>query len=151
MSIRSRIANAFIGFGRRIGRGAGAEMMVELGDHRIDARMVHPDSQEEKAWDDNLYRRGNVFVRGYANPIKPAVNAREDLDDPDTIDVREAGENEHMQLISSPRYHKFMQQDLIDSLLTPQEKWQKLMYVILGVGALVLINFGMNAYASGLV
>lgn len=151
MSLRSSIANWLIARGRKLGRGAGAEMMVSVDDHKINAKMVHPSNQEDKAWDHNLYERGNVFVEGYANPIKPAVEEREDLEDPDTVDVRVSGDDDHIKLISSPRYHKFMQQDLIDSLLTPQEKWRRLAFLILGIGGLLLLNMGMNIYASGLV
>jgi len=161
MGVRSYLGNKFIGFGRKLGRGAGYELAVEVSDHDITARMERPD-KTERAWDEDLYKRGNMFVAGYANPIKPSVDYNRDLEDPDTVDVVEGdtdadsdGEDdtteEDVQLIASPRYREYMQQDLISQILNPREQWRLLAYGIIALGILTMFNIALSLSASGLV
>jgi hypothetical protein len=163
MSIRATIPNALIGWGRRLGNSLGCEIAVELNDHSIQTEMVVP-NKETRAWDSDLYRKGNVFVGSYANPIKPRVEYHEDLEDPDEIthvegepDTPPEGESEtdggedvgHVQLISSPRYRDYMRQDLISQLLTPSEQWKLIMYAVLGNVVLTFFAIIVTLYATG--
>ena len=149
-------ANALLAAGRSLGRLAGGELKVELSDHSINTQMRRPD-KDERAWDDSMFKHGNVFVEGYGNPIKPRVNYHETLQEPDRIDHEEGDGDEdddsdaHVELISSPRYRDYMRQDLVSQLLTPRERWRIIAYGVLAVGALVLLNLGINLVASGAV
>lgn len=156
MGLRSYIANALIARGRSIGRSAGLEMKVELSDHSIDVAMADPD-REDLAWDGDLYKHGNVFIHGYANPVKPTVNYNEALEDPDTVEVegsdcegaQSVAEDAHVELISSPRYRDYMRQDLISQLLNPREQWRLLAYGIIALGILMLPTMILSAAAAG--
>lgn len=153
MGIRTYVSNALIGFGRKLGRKAGAELVVELSEHDIKLGMVSPDDSE-RAWDDTLYKHGNVFVDGYANPIKPKVRHNKDLETPDTIDVEEGEETEveddtHVKLISSPRFGAFMRQKLISELLNPREQWRLIVYGIIALGVLGFVQIIVVLYATG--
>jgi hypothetical protein len=113
----------------------------------------------ERAWDDSLYKRGNLFVDGYANPIKPKVRYNKDLENPNTIDVQEGDtpddrepeddSTNHLELISSPRYREYMRQDLISQLLNPQEQWRLIVYGIIALGALQFLSIIITMYVTG--
>ena len=132
----------------------GLQKEVKLSDHSIRVRLTHPDKDSE-AWDNNLYRNGNVFVQGYANPIKPRVKHNRQLENPDEIDVTEheteeqSDDDEHVSLISSSRYRDYMRQDLVSQLLTPQEQWRLIAYGILGLGILQFFAIIVTMYGTG--
>lgn len=156
MTVRTYLSNTLIGWGRSIGRKEGqTELAVTISEHSIDTRMVET-TKEHRAWDDGLYRYGNVFVKGYANPVKPVVDHNKELENPDTIDIEEGGDNEsdesegsHVELISSPRYRDYMTQDLISQLLNPREQWRLIAYAIIALGAVMLINVVVTMSAAG--
>lgn len=162
MSYRAYPANVLIGWGRSLGKLLGCELAVDLNDHSITAKMQHPD-KDNRAWDSNLYKSGNVFVDGYANPIKPRVEANEGLENPDEIthvegevDVEDDEEPDvddddgaHTYLIASSRYRNYMRQDLISQLLTPNEQWKLIMYAVLGNVALTFFAIIITLYATG--
>ena len=162
MTVRATIATAIMNFGRSIGRAMGCEVAVELSDHSIDMKMQVPD-KDQKAWDENLYKKGNVFYHGYANPIKPRVQHHEGLENPDEIhsqvatvetdggDDVESFEEKHCQMISSPRYRDYMTQDLISQLLTPDERWKLLAFAVLFVAFLAVINILVSLSAAGVL
>lgn len=157
--LRAWLANKFIGFGRKMGRGDGREIMVDLSEHSIHVQMADPDD-ENLAWDDSLYKYGNVFLEGYANPIKPTVERHDTLDKPDRAEL-DAGDESgaqddsadaddgHVKLISSARFGEFMRQQLIESLLNPREQWRLLMYGIIAVGALQIMTWAILLWATG--
>jgi hypothetical protein len=162
MSYRAIPANALIGVGRSLGRALGCELSVEVSDHSINAKMAVPET-DTKAWDDNLYRRGNLFHSEYSNPIKPTVQYNKDLENPDEIDHKEGNPEEqedveddetdadgpHVQLISSSRYQDYMRQDLVSQLLTPEEQWRKILYVVLALAFMGLSNIFISMSAAG--
>lgn len=156
--IRTWIGNALMGYGRWLARMDGRELMVQLSDHSIRTKMVSP-NKEDQAWDDNLYKHGNVFIEGYANPVKPTVEYNADLEDPDTVAVEESpqaaadgGEDQspgHTEIISSPRYREFMRQDLISQLLNPRQQWKKIVYAVIALSFLMVMNLALTASAAG--
>lgn len=158
MTVKTYIGNALIGLGRKIGRSEGqSELAVTISDHSIDAHMVET-SKENLAWDDNLYRHGNVFVKGYANPVKPVVNHNKELENPDTVELEEGDgdtdsdvDDTHVELISSPRYRDYMRQDLISQLLNPREQWRLIAYAIIAVGFILVINLVVTLSAAGVL
>lgn len=156
MGVRSWTANALIARGRSIGRSAGCEMQVQLSDHSIETRMVSPD-RDDLAWDDSLYRHGNVFLEGYANPVKPRVDRHKELEDGDTAsldetahDATEADTSDSgAELISSGRYAAFMRQHLIEQLLNPSEHWRLIVYAVIGLAILQTATLFVALAAAG--
>jgi hypothetical protein len=155
------LATRIIGFGRKIGRSFGYELAVVVSDHSIKLKMVNPDNTEQRAWDDNLYRHGNVFMSGYANPIKPKVEQHSGLENKDrarlhdTVTVPDGGEEQaervHTQLMSSGRYQDYMLQDLISQVLNPQEQWKKLFYAVIGTAVIASLSLIASASAAGII
>lgn len=162
MGVRSWLSNWMIGAGRKLGRGAGLELAVELSDHSIKASMVNPDS-DEYAWDPDHYKYGNVFHADYANPLKVVVNTEKSLEDPDTAGLEESdpeqssGESEdadddgvqHAKLITSDRFAAYMRQDLISQLLNPREQWRLLAYGIIALGVLQFFGIIITLWTTG--
>lgn len=159
MSYREIPINIAFGFVESTASAMGVRTKVELSDHSINVSYRLPDD-DKRAWDRDLYKNGNVFVSGYANPIKPRVEHNEQLENPDTVDVaegdvdEEAAESEadggpHVSLISSSRYRDYMRQDLVSQLLTPQEQWKLIAYGVLGLGILQFIAIIITLYGTG--
>jgi len=154
MSYLASLSNVWLSVNEGIARVLGLQFKVELSDHSIDVEFAKPD-KDESAWDTNMYRNGNVFVAGYANPIKPVVNEHAKFSEPNTVDVDEGGEPEnesddiHVSMISSSRYRDYMRQDLVSQLLTPQEQWKLIAYAVLGVIILQFVGMIITLYATG--
>lgn len=162
------ILTASLGMVRSIGRTLGYELVVELSDHSISTSMERVD-REKRAWDTDLYKYGNVFVAGYANPIKPKVNQNDGLENPDHIDVREGepdtpesehpelpegeseseGDGPQIQLIASGRYKPYMRQHLVEQLLTPESRWNLLVWAVIALGVLMFMNMMVVLWATG--
>lgn len=164
--LMSSVANAFIDFGRKTGRTFGYELAVVASDHSLNVRMVNPRNHNDRAWDPDLYRYGNLFVSGYANPVKLKVDYHQELENPNQIEVdggtttataedasREGqdGDGVHADVISSPRYREYMRQDLISQVLNPQEQWKKLLYAIAGVGVLSALTLMFTLSSAGFI
>lgn len=134
----------------------GLQLKVEASDHSLSVEYTAPD-KDNRAWDADLYRNGNLFVAGYANPIKPRVNHNDKLENPDTIEVTEGDaetdtdddDSPHVSLISSSRYRDYMRQDLVSQLLTPQEQWKLIAWGILGLGVIMFVNMVLTVYVTG--
>lgn len=157
--MRQTIANWFVSTGRSLGSTFGLQTAVVLSDHSIKVRMESPD-KDTRAWDTNLYGNGNVFVEGYANPIKPRVEYHEQLENPNTVEVTEGdtddteaseddADDTHVQLISSGRYRDYMRQDLISQLLTPDAQWKLIAYGVLALGVLQFFAICVTLYGTG--
>lgn len=145
----------------------GYELVVELSDHSINIRMERP-NRERRAWDTNLYKSGNVFIAGYSNPIKPRVKQNQGLENPDTVEIEDGEpdevETEHPELpegeddgeespdvevIASGRYRTYMRQHLIEQLLTPESRWNLLVWAVIGLGFLLFCNMLITLWATG--
>jgi len=83
----------------------GYELRVELTDHEIKLNFADPNN-EENCWDETHYVSGNLFIQGYANPIKPEVS--DDFSD--------------YELIESERYKSYMRNSLIDDIMKASKK-----------------------------
>lgn len=155
MSYREIPLNAALGVVGGTASALGLQLKVEASDHSLNVSYTQPD-QDTRAWDSNLYRNGNLFVKGYANPIKPRVVHNDQLENPDTIDVEEGdavdtsdGDDQHVSLISSSRYRDYMRQDLVSQLLTPQEQWKLIAYGIIGVAIVQFLTIIITMYVNG--
>lgn len=161
--IRESIANSLITAGRLIGQLSGLELAVEVSDHSIKTEMEQPD-KNNRAWDTDMYKKGNLFVSGYANPIKPRVQHNEELENPNELDVEEGDGGEEtgtenstdsqpdeksIQLIASGRYREYMRQDLVSQLLTPESRWNMLVWAVIALGALQFIAIISTFWATG--
>jgi len=166
MSIRTTIANTLISTGRSLGRSGDAELAVDVSDHSINVAMEQPD-KTQRAWDSNLYRRGNLFIEGYANPVKPSVQQHKELATPDEAEViegqpdddsppddDETGDDDdgpHVDLIASPRYRAYMRQDLISQLLNPRAQWRLIAYAVIALAVFMAVNIVVSLAAAGVL
>lgn len=161
--IGAAIANFLISRGRIIGNKLGYQLAVNQNQHSIKVKMVNPDS-DNYAWDHDLFRKGNLFVGGYSNPVKVLINHNKELADPDTVDVMEGSaaatdggtedadeeeDEKHVEVISSSRYRAYMRQDLISQLLNPREQWKLIMYILAGIGVLQFVTIIVIMWATG--
>lgn len=96
------IATVMIAFSRSIGKMFGYELAVIISEHSIKLQMVNPDNKVDRAYDDNTFVSGNVFVKDFANPLSIEK-------------ISEAYEEQ--DFITSERYKKFMEQSLIDDIV----------------------------------
>lgn len=96
------IATVMIAFSRSIGKMFGYELAVIINEHSIKLKMVNPDNKEDRAYDDNHFVSGNVFVKEFANPLSIEK-------------VAEAYKEQ--EFITSERYKKYMEQSLIDDIV----------------------------------
>ena len=78
------------------------ELKIVLTEHKIKVKFDKPD-REENCWDDSHWIRGNIFLKGIANPIN--------------IKKSDVKESEDVEIITSDRYKTFMEQSLIDDML----------------------------------
>jgi hypothetical protein len=159
MSIRTTIANTLISTGRSLGRSGDAELAVDVSDHSISVAMEEPD-KTQRAWDSNLYRRGNLFIDGYANPVKPSVQQHKELATPDEAKVIEGqpeddsppdDDEPHVDLIASPRYRAYMRQDLISQLLNPRAQWRLIAYAVIALAVFMAVNIVVSLAAAGVL
>lgn len=91
---------AFINVLRALGRLCGYELVVTLTEHEIQLSLVDPDDLTRRAWDPSHFTSGNLFLEGWANPIKPSP-----------------GDDGHEELIVSERYEQYMANDLVGDIL----------------------------------
>jgi hypothetical protein len=142
--------------GRFFGRLAGLQLAVEVSDHSINVKMESVD-KSERAWDTDLFKSGNLFVSNYANPIKPRVSHNPNLETPNEVEAvdgnpdgdTEPDNDRHAQLISSGRYREFMRQDLISQLLTPESRWNILVWAVISVAVLQFLGIIITLWATG--
>lgn len=143
MGLRTSLATSAMSTARSFGRVLGCEIAVEVSNHSIETKMVLP-GKSDRAWDDQLYRHGNLFVDGYANPIKPRADPHPELDKPDTVEVEDGDGNtlrEKAHVIASERYQSFMKQRLAAQLLNPSERIKLITYAMMALAGLMLMQF----------
>lgn len=100
-----RVLNLLVGLVDGLTRLLGYRLMVVLDDHQIDVKVIAPDSSDEIAYDDNHYVNGNIFLKGYANPIKLKLDKAK----------------KEVALISSERYKYFMRMNLVKDIIRSTE------------------------------
>jgi len=160
------LATWFVRKGRRMGRLLGRELVVEQSDHSLQLSMEKPDN-DRRAWDNDQFTRGQLYRRGYANPVKIEVDHNPGIGNKDTVEVTDGGdatatefsdeegeggeeqEDRSVEVIASERYRQFMEQDLISQLLNPKEQWEKLVYGLIGIGSLQFLSIVVTLWATG--
>lgn len=78
----------------------GYKLKVTVGEHKIYLDWVKASDLNERAWDNSHYVNGNMFVKGYANPIKPRLDK----------------EKSRLDMIASTRYKDFMKLQTIQNI-----------------------------------
>lgn len=96
------ISTVLIALSRSIGKMFGYELAVIINEHSIELQMVNPENVEERAYDDNHFVSGNLFVKEFANPVNIKNMAKAYKD---------------QEFITSKRYKKYMEQSLIDDIV----------------------------------
>lgn len=158
--VRERIATVGMSLARSLGRSLGCELVVETSDHSINLSMERPQTAD-RAWDHDLYQHGQLYYRGYANPIKPVVQPADSRDELDDVAVEEGetdaetpgsdGEDRErtVGLVPSTRWRMYLDQHLISELVRPEERWKLLVYGVLGVAGLQFITIIVIVYLMG--
>jgi len=152
--VRSEMATFVMGVARSFGRMLGCELVVEASENSLRTSMEVPDT-DKRAWDSNLYRRGNLFIDGYANPVRPKIVPADEKGQLDDVEVVEGdGDDEDDEsaavgLIPSHRYQTFMSQQMLSELMNPREQWKLIVYGVIALGALQFIAIIVTMYATG--
>lgn len=123
MAVLAKLLTALIGIARSLGHAAGYRTAVVLEDQRVDVKLIHLD-EDAIAWDPGHYLYTNLFLSGYANPVKPEV---------DESDV---------SLVPSERYKRYMDQHLLSEMIGEGRSLRAVIAALLAIGgleALVLI------------
>lgn len=152
--VRERLANFAMSTGMGLGHALGCEETVELSRHSIDLSMRVPGTREGQAWDSQLYKRGNVFVEGYANPIKPAPVHTADMAEADDIWLIEgetdvSTEDMELGMIPSYQYQHDLDQSMLSQMVNPQKELQKLLYVLVAIIVLQFMTLIAMLYVNG--
>lgn len=147
------LPNLLLNLARSIGNSIGKELVVDVDEHSIDITMADPETTDKRCWDSELYHKGNLFHADYATPLKIVVDETQTLDDPDTAEVvdsdLDADAERQPAVISTDRHETYFKQDLASQLLTPEEHMQKIIYLLLGIAALLIIVALASAVAAG--
>ena len=149
--VRSWLATGAIKKARKFGRMLGCEVVVEDRGHTL-AVTMEPPNTNKRAWDPRLWKSGQLYVEGYANPVKPVVRRTDRENEMDDIDVTVGVNNEgadDVGMLPSYRYQIHQDQHTISELVNPQEQWRLLMYAVIAVGALVFVSMLITVYVGG--
>lgn len=154
--VRRQIASAFIRWARKTGNALGCELVVEVNDHSIKTTMEVP-SSDKRAWDTNLYHKGQLFREGYANPIKPVEMLEEsDEEEDDTVtksvqilDSQADASPGKIGMLPSWRYQVHQDQHAISELVNPTEQWRLIVYGIIALGIIGFMNAILILYGTG--
>lgn len=159
MGVRTYLLTGALNQLRDLANVLGCQLVIEGSDHSLETSFESPD-KNSRAWDSDLYRRGQLYIKGYANPVKLSKNYDHELENPDTAELEESDKDfddvdeeldktAHTELISSPRYREYMRQDLISQLLNPRAQWRLLAYAVIALGILMTANIIISAAAAG--
>lgn len=146
MGFRSYLATWALNNARSFGRMLGCELVVETSQHSLATSMEVP-TTNTRAWDDNLWKRGQLYISGYANPVKPYIEHHIDQGDQDQVRIISSeleDDEDHTAIVSSTMYRMYQDQHLASELLLPSEQWRLIFYALLGIGAMILIGLGID-------
>lgn len=150
MSIRSQLATFALNAARSFGRTLGCQIAVEAGSAELKTTMELPDNNK-RDWDEQHFRRGCLFIQGYANPVVPVLRRNEGAINRDEIDAEFYHDDDdlHVALKSSKQYVETIESDAAAQLMNPKERWRILAYGILALGVLMFVNMIMMFVVIG--
>lgn len=136
------ITNMFLSLAEGLASLMGYKLVITLDEHKIDLKFVKPGDfrRKEAFYDDAHYVNGNIFLDGYANPVKPVfdkvINAAEEIGDND--DIREI-----LKLKPSLNYKTFVRESKWKQLA--EVEWNKTNWMALlkygGIGGLLFLAY----------
>lgn len=70
------MANLMLGMAETLAEFSDNKLVVEIDEHKMDLKFVDPDQfrNREAFYNDSHFVNGNIFIKGYANPIKPVFD-----------------------------------------------------------------------------
>lgn len=160
MAILSGLFNSWLNTVRSMANAFGYQIVVETSPHSLHVSFEKPNTMQ-RAWDPGLFKRGQLYVKGYANPVKPIARqttSHTEKDEVDMIDTYEGKGNapvvvgdggkqmQHTEIISSPRFHSLMQQKIIEAMVRPEQQWKTIVYIMLFIAGVALIDGLMTAF-----
>lgn len=140
----------------------GYELVVEANDHSFDVWMQKPQADDDggRAWDDDLYYRGQMYYMEHCNPIKPVLDQEgAGFEEQSTIDHDEGEvQDRHderddrgrpISMVASWEWKKYLDQHLASELVLPDKQWKYILILCGVIGAFVLMNLAITAYIAG--
>lgn len=153
--VREWLSNLAMSSALGFGEMLGCEHVVDVSQHSIEISMEVP-STTERAWDNDMYHKGQLYCEGYANPIKPVVEHDETTEGVDSVAFEESedvdeedDEDAEVGVIPSWRYKQLMEQELVSQLINPSEQWRKIVYGLIGIAGLQFMGMMITLYATG--
>lgn len=160
--VRDRLATLGMSLARSFGRALGCELVVDCSEHSLEIAMEVP-GESGRAWDHDLYRKGQMYYQGYANPFKPVIDPSNTRGEHDQMDVEESedasggassddesgGSDAEIGMMPSSRYRQYLDQHLISELVRPEERWKLLVYGILFIGFLQMATIIVIMFVTG--
>lgn len=120
----SKMANLFLSISKSIAKARSSEPAIITSEHGITIKYETPSKEGNRIWDKSMYSWGNIFIKGYANPVKINVE-----------------NNENAQMIASQKYKDFMKTKVIrDAFFADTFENKKLLYGIIAGIALQIIT-----------
>lgn len=153
MGLRSLIASGALNTGRKIGHALGCELVIETSPHSLETSM-EPPNKTNRAWDPDFWKSGQLYVAGYANPVKPVVERHIDQGDQDQVKVQSddlEDDERHTAIVSSTMYRTYQDQHLASELILPSEQWKRIFYAVVGLGLLMMFSLGVQVMGSGVI
>lgn len=92
---------------------------IELTDHLIRHNYTRPDLTN-KAWDENDYSNGNIFIQGYSNSMKHGkIELSDDIPEKIRTQIEEDHEEEYQgNLKPSTLYKTYMNQKIVEDFVS---------------------------------
>lgn len=155
---------------------SGLQMAVDVSKHDFQVHMMNPNT-DQRDWDSEMFKSGNLFYRGYANawrPIKAEIHRVSSADQPDKIelegdveaddlsdeqleaaglqanaDVEDPDTGRWVGVKASRGYITSIEHDNYSQLLNPKERWTLILYGLLGLGTLIFLQIIITMWATG--
>lgn len=129
------LENVVYNIAESISRARGKEPAINVGTNSISIEFVNPENTESRAWDNDLYAFGNIFLEGYANALKISQ---------DKIEESET------KLMPSKKYRNFMKNKVIQDAFYADARQNKKLILLLmaSLGMNVITLFAVLAVAG---
>jgi hypothetical protein len=150
MGFRSTVATGALNYARSVGEKMGLRLAVEVDGGELKTSMEVPDT-DVRAWDSDLFRKAGLFIKGYANPVKPVVTRNPEPKEPDDLeaDGAPADDSKVFDVVPSYRYREHQDQSVLSELVNPTEQWKTIVYLVLGMIGLQFLTVIVTLYATG--
>lgn len=157
MDLRSGLATWALNKSRNFGRKLGCELVVENTPHSLNTSMEVP-SRTERAWDPELWKHGQLFQAGHANPVKPVtvrniptgeLNEADVQAETEKIVVDGEEKTQHVELVTSELYNEYQDNHLASEIINPTSRWKTVILMIAGLIVVAILSLMLNAHIAG--